>query len=177
MPSSDAYLVVLTTLPNLAQSRKLSRLLLKSRLAACTNIFGPAESSFWWKGKIDKSREYLMLVKTRASHFKRLRELIGKNHPYSVPEIIALRIQAGNAAYLDWLKTSTVIARQRSKWLCRGDPSGRPYEKIASPRRPRGAGRPIRRRRTLDRPAALLGTLPRNALNGEKLVLVISLSY
>ena len=103
MPS--AFLIVLTTLPNRSRARALSRKILRARLAACVNILGPAESFFWWKKKIDHAKEFLLLIKTRASHFDRLRRFIEKNHPYSVPEIVALPIKKGNATYLDWIKT------------------------------------------------------------------------
>ena len=102
MPNS--CVVVLTTLPTRASARKISALLLKNKLAACVNIIGPAESSFWWKGKIDHAKEHLILIKTQTSRFVRLRRLLEKNHPYSVPEIIALRVVKGNAAYLKWIR-------------------------------------------------------------------------
>lgn len=100
------FLVVLTTLPNSAKSRQLAQLLLQKKLAACVNILGPAQSFYWWKGKIDSAKEHLLFIKTRKSHFNRLRALIEKNHPYESPEIIALPIAEGNASYLNWIKSS-----------------------------------------------------------------------
>ena len=105
MPGS--FLIVLTALPDRSRARALSQKILKARLAACINILGPAESFFRWKNKIDRAKEFLLLIKTRASHFDRLRRLVKKNHPYSVPEIVALPIKKGNAAYLDWMKHAT----------------------------------------------------------------------
>ena len=84
----------------------MARILLKEKLAACINLLGPLESFFWWQKKIDRANEYLLLIKTQASHFKRLRSLIEKKHPYSIPETIALPIRQGNPAYLDWLRSS-----------------------------------------------------------------------
>ena len=104
MPSS--CLIVLTTLPTLSKGRQISAQLLKKKLAACVNLLGPAESSFWWEGKIDHAKEYLLLIKTRASHFDRLRRFLEKIHPYSTPEIVALSLEKGNASYLNWLKAS-----------------------------------------------------------------------
>lgn len=104
MPSS--CLVVITTLPTRAKARQVSQLLLKKKLAACINLIGPAESSFWWRGKIDKAREYLLFIKTRRSHFNRLRQFLERHHPYSVPEIAALPIIKGNTPYLNWIKKS-----------------------------------------------------------------------
>ena len=102
----DSFLLVLTTLPNHAQAEKLSRQILKERLAACVSSVKGVESFFWWQGKIDRAKEILLLVKTRASRFNRLRVFIEKHHPYSVPEILAVPIRKGNASYLKWLKAS-----------------------------------------------------------------------
>ena len=102
MPSS--CIVVLTTLPSLSQAHRISEQILKKRLAACVNVVGPVRSFFWWKGKIDRTSEHLLLIKTRASRFSRLRRFLERVHPYSVPEILALPIKAGNAPYLNWLR-------------------------------------------------------------------------
>ena len=104
MPSS--CLVVLTTLPTRAQARRISQLVLRNKLAACINVIGPVESSFWWDDKIDRAKEWLLLIKTRASHFARLRRFLEKNHPYSVPEIVGLPMMRGNTPYLNWIKKS-----------------------------------------------------------------------
>ena len=100
------FLVVLTTLPNAAKARQVAKLLIQKKFAACVNILGPAQSFFRWEGKIDQAREFLLLIKTQASHFTRLRAFLEKHHPYSVPEIIALPVQKGNTPYLDWIKAS-----------------------------------------------------------------------
>ena len=105
MPRTSS-LVVLTALPNPAKARQIAELLLKKKLAACVNLIGPVQSFFWWERKIDRAREYLLLIKTKASAFDRLRRLLEKHHPYSVPEIVALSIQKGNPPYLEWLQAS-----------------------------------------------------------------------
>ena len=103
---SRAFVVVLTTVPNQLQAHRLTQLLLKKRLVACVNLMGPVRSFFWWQGKVDRAREYLLLIKTRTAQFSQLQKMIEKNHPYSVPEIIALPILKGNKPYLDWLRES-----------------------------------------------------------------------
>ena len=102
----DSALVVFTSLPNPVQAKKLSRQILRRKYAACINLIKEVESFFWWKGKIERANECLLLIKTRRSRFEHLRTFIEKNHPYSVPEIIALPIQKGNRAYLKWLAFS-----------------------------------------------------------------------
>lgn len=100
------YLIVLTTLPDRSKAKKISEQILRKRLAACINLIGPIESSFWWQGKIDQAKEQLLLIKTRATYFSRLRRFLEKNHPYSVPEIVAIPIAKGNKSYLEWIKES-----------------------------------------------------------------------
>ena len=102
----DSFLVVLSTFPTLSKAKQISKLLVGKRLAACVNILGPASSFFWWKGKVDRAREYLLVIKTKTSRFNRLKSFLEKHHPYSVPEIIALPIRRGNSPYLGWLKAS-----------------------------------------------------------------------
>lgn len=102
MPSP--FYVVLTTLPSRSQAQKLAHKILQEKFAACVNVLGPAQSFFWWEGKIDRAKEFLLLIKTRRSVFSRLRRFLEKNHPYEVPEIVALPIESGNASYLDWIR-------------------------------------------------------------------------
>ncbi|MEW6171104.1 MAG: divalent-cation tolerance protein CutA [Candidatus Omnitrophota bacterium] len=101
------YLITFITCANQEEAKKIANFLLKKKLAACINIIPKVESLFWWKGKIDKASELLLVVKTKKSLFKKL--LIGVKilHSYSCPEIIALPIIDGNKEYLKWLNDST----------------------------------------------------------------------
>ncbi len=100
------YCVVLVTAPKGGAARKLARLILKRRLAACVNIIKGIDSLFWWEGKIDAAREDLMVVKTRRDLLASLTRTIKKAHSYSVCEVVALPIIGGNRSYLDWLGAS-----------------------------------------------------------------------
>jgi len=97
------YQLVLTTVPTRRKARQLAALLLEKKLAACINISSQIESHYWWNHKKERGREYLLFIKTKVSAFTRLERMIRKNHPYAVPEIIALSIQKGSRKYLDWL--------------------------------------------------------------------------
>lgn len=107
MPSS--CLIVLTTLPDRSHARRLSQFILKKRLAACIQQVGPVESVYRWKKKIERAKEYLLILKTRNALFPRLKRALEKNHPYAVPEIVALPFAKANASYLRWLKAETQI--------------------------------------------------------------------
>ena len=65
------------------------------------------ESRFWWKGKIDRANETLLIVKTKKANFKKIEAEVKKMHSYEVPEIIAVPIAAGSKDYLDWIEDST----------------------------------------------------------------------
>lgn len=94
--------MVLVTVPK-DKAKDLANILLQQKVCACVNIVGGLESFFWWEGKIDSETESLLIIKTKDSVFSKLEELIKRNHPYSVPEIIGFQIARINKSYLDWL--------------------------------------------------------------------------
>lgn len=100
------YIVVFVTVPTQAIAKKMARFLLTKKLAACVNIMPAVESYFWWKKKIDRARERLLIIKTKRKLFTQLAKAVQSKHPYDVPEIIALPIVLGNKAYLDWINGS-----------------------------------------------------------------------
>ena len=101
-----SILVVFVTCPSVAVGRRLARALLARRLAACVNVLPGVESHFRWKGRVDRAREVLLVIKTTRSAFARLRRAVAELHPYDVPEILALPVLAGHRPYLDWIASS-----------------------------------------------------------------------
>jgi len=101
------YCCVLSTAPNLKKARQLAGLLVSGRLAACVQLLPGLESHYRWKGWKETSKEVLILIKTRASLYKKLEAAILENHPYEVPEMVCLPITKGSKSYLDWLVQST----------------------------------------------------------------------
>jgi periplasmic divalent cation tolerance protein len=93
-----------TTFKNKAEAKKAAELILKNKLAACVQILGPAESKYWWEGRIETTEEYLVFIKTTNENFGKVEELIQENNSYELPEIIAKEIVAGTKDYLDWFK-------------------------------------------------------------------------
>jgi periplasmic divalent cation tolerance protein len=105
----QAYLIILITAPNQEVSEKIANALVEAQMAACVNITAPILSIYRWQGKIEREQEYLLLCKTRRELFdNRFIAIVQANHPYEVPEIIALPIQAGSQQYLDWIGTETL---------------------------------------------------------------------
>jgi len=99
-------IIVLITAGGEEEAHKIGELLTNEKKAACVNIVAGVDSLFWWEGKIDSARESLLLVKTKASLFPEIVELVKRTHSYEVPEIIALPVIAGSEDYLKWLDTA-----------------------------------------------------------------------
>ncbi len=100
---SGGWILVLTTTSNHEEAEKIARKLLEEKLAACINIIDNVDSLFWWKNKIDRAKESLMIIKSRVEKLGKVIKIIRENHSYEVPEIIALPILAGSPDYLSWI--------------------------------------------------------------------------
>lgn len=100
-------LLVLTNLPDRAAAERLAELLVERRLAACVNILAPCRSVYRWKGALQHDEEHPMLIKTTAERYAELEEALRAGHPYELPEIIAVPVERGLPAYLDWVAVET----------------------------------------------------------------------
>lgn len=98
--------IVLSTAGSEEEARKIARYLVERQVAACVNIVPRIESIYRWQGKIESSREWLLLIKTTAANFSQVRDAIGELHSYDLPECIALSIEDGSADYLRWIEES-----------------------------------------------------------------------
>lgn len=96
-------IIILITAGSEEEAHRIAESLVKGKKAACVNIVPRLDSLFWWKGDLDSAQESLLLVKTKASLFPEIVELVKRTHSYEVPEIIALPIIAGSEDYLKWL--------------------------------------------------------------------------
>jgi periplasmic divalent cation tolerance protein len=104
------YISVATTTDSEDNARRIASALLNDHLAACVQISAPIESRYWWQDKIETAQEWHLTIKTRATLFDDLSTAIRAVHPYSVPQILATPIVAGNRDYLAWLDESTTPA-------------------------------------------------------------------
>jgi periplasmic divalent cation tolerance protein len=100
-------LLVITTLPDAETAAELAKNVVGERLAACANLIPALRSIYKWQGKIQDENEVLILFKTRQAHYENLKARILELHPYEVPEVLAIPVEQGYAAYLDWLATET----------------------------------------------------------------------
>lgn len=103
MPS--AYELILCTCPDKDTAKKLARLLVSKKLAACVNILPGITSIYSWEEQIESVQEHLLLIKSRKDQYQTIETTLFKHHPYEIPEIIALPIERGLPEYLDWITT------------------------------------------------------------------------
>lgn len=101
-------LLVLTSLPDAATAERIADRLVEQRLAACVNILAPARSVYRWQGVIERAGEVPVLIKTTAARYAELESALRDEHPYELPEIVAVPITHGLPAYLDWLSSETL---------------------------------------------------------------------
>lgn len=98
---------MLVTCGTLKEGRRIARSVVEKRLAACVNIvLSPVESIYTWKGKLEQSREFLLLIKTTAKCLRELEKEIKRSHSYEVPECIVVPVLAGSKEYLAWLSAN-----------------------------------------------------------------------
>ena len=101
------YCVIFVTCPNKKVANKIVDSLLRKKLIACANIVAGVKSKYWWKGKIERSTEVLIIMKTKQNLFDGVKKEILASHPYDVPEIICVKIDKGSKGYLNWIKGVT----------------------------------------------------------------------
>ena len=103
---SDAR-IVLTTTGSQEEARKIAHALVERRLAACVNIVPQIESVYRWQGKVETAAEWLLVIKTQASAFERVRATVKELHSYDLPECVMLEVAAGSNEYLNWIAENT----------------------------------------------------------------------
>lgn len=100
------FKIVLVTAPDLKTARRLARAALAARLIACANLVPKVESHYRWRGKMERSTEVLLVLKTTTARLAALERLIVAQHPYDTPEFVVLALAGGTKKYLAWLAES-----------------------------------------------------------------------
>lgn len=102
MTFTDTLVVVVTT-PSVEDGHTIARALVAERLAACVNVVPGIRSVFFWEGRLQEEAEALLVIKTRRECYEALQRRVIELHPYSVPEVLALPVEAGSPTYLAWV--------------------------------------------------------------------------
>ncbi len=98
--------VLFTTVPNVRTARKIAEGLVSARLAACVNVLDKVSSFYRWRGRLERSGESLLVIKTVKRNFDRIRKNLDTTRPYELPELIALPVLWGSKEYLTWVEKS-----------------------------------------------------------------------
>jgi|SRR5215472_9268037 len=98
--------IVLSTAGSEEEARKIAHALVDRKLAACVNIVSQIESIYRWQSKVESASEWLLVIKTQARAFERVRALIEELHSYELPECVMLEVGEGAKEYLDWINGS-----------------------------------------------------------------------
>ena len=104
-------MLVLTTCGTAADAGTLATLLVERQLAACVNALGHVTSTYRWQDRVQQDQETLLVIKTTAARFPAVEEAIRAHSQYELPEVVAIPVTAGSAAYLDWIRESVGESR------------------------------------------------------------------
>ena len=108
--------IAMVTCASEKEARRIARVLVERRLAACVNFFSvPVHSIYCWKGKVESVKEFLLMIKSSRKRFRAVAAEVRRLHSYDVPEIIALPIARGSANYLDWIAESVSESGARKR--------------------------------------------------------------
>ena len=105
---SSVYQVVVCSCPDKVISEKLAHILVNNQLAACVNILPNITSVYRWQDQVETAQEYLLLIKSMRSKYDLIELVIKNNHPYELPEIIAVSTDNGSSEYLNWIATCLI---------------------------------------------------------------------
>jgi len=105
---TNEFGIIYCTVPNKNEAKKISKVLVKEKLAACVNMIGGVESYFSWGGKFCKEKEIMLVIKTQRIHFDKIQYVINQLHTYNVPEIVWVPILEGSEDYLKWIAHETL---------------------------------------------------------------------
>ena len=100
------YIIVFCTTPSNEISMRIAEECINKKIAACCNILSGITSVYKWQGKVEKSDEELIILKSTEDNFNAIENTIKNIHPYEVPEIISVKINNGNESYLKWIDLS-----------------------------------------------------------------------
>ena len=104
---AQRFLIIFCTTASEQEATTISKTVVEERLAACANIIPKIRSIYRWKEEIWDEGETLIIIKSREDLFEKIRSRIRELHSYDVPEITAIQLDKGDAAYLQWLEAVT----------------------------------------------------------------------
>ncbi len=107
MADRNQVVIVFVTAPDVEAAERVARGLVEERLAACVNIVPGLRSIYWWEEEVQSSAEVLLLLKARRQDLAVVTQRVRELHPYTVPEVVAVKVEGGLDAYLAWVQRET----------------------------------------------------------------------
>lgn len=98
----DARFIYITT-EDKSEAKKIGKVLVEERLAACVNIIDGMESMFWWEGQAQSESETILIAKTTADAVDQLTKRVNEVHSYDCPCVVALPIEGGHPEFISWI--------------------------------------------------------------------------
>ena len=102
-----SHSLIYITAGNAEEAKRLGRMLVEARLAACANVFPNMVPIFWWDGAVHEDSEAVLIAKTRDDLIDTIIDRVKAAHSYDCPAVIALPIKAGHMPFLDWIDEET----------------------------------------------------------------------
>ena len=99
------FVIIQCTFPDIKSAKKLSKILLSKKLAACIHL-QKIESLYIWQENIENAKEISVNIKTKLTNFSKIEKIIKENHPYKLPQVIAVEITKISPDYLSWIETN-----------------------------------------------------------------------
>ena len=112
MPPSPRPLLVLTTCASADAAERLASSLVEERLAACVNTLERVRSTYRWQGRVERDQESLLVIKTTEARLPEVEAAIRARSSYELPEVLAIPVHGGSAAYLGWLADSVAERKE-----------------------------------------------------------------
>lgn len=97
------HIMLLTTVRDEKEADKITKELVKQKLAACAQIYGPIKSKFMWKQEVQEDEEWMCFIKSREDLFEDVEKKIKSLHSYENPEIISFDISDASEEYEKWM--------------------------------------------------------------------------
>lgn len=101
-------ILVMTTVETQPKAEEIAKELVEKRLAACVQIEGPLQSTYWWQGQLSTATEWKLVAKTRPQLAEKVQAMIAQLHPYQVPEILVTDVDSVARPYLEWVRQSVL---------------------------------------------------------------------
>ena len=102
-----SHSLIYITAADADEAKRIGRILVQARVAACANVFPNMVPIFWWEGAVQEDSEAVLIAKTRGDLVDTVIDMVRANHAYDCPAVLAIPIQAGHAPFLDWIDSET----------------------------------------------------------------------